>query len=588
MSLYYLSNTNSSLGGGNDFNKELLLSGATTGTITVALAASATEESYGYTTESPTNFAIPGNFSVRVNVTTANAQGRLSISLSRVNSSGTVQSTSSATGEQTTSAGVQTHTLNSVDLGTWASGDQLRVNYIFRNNNNMTQSLAISTGGTDDYVDVPWTAGLIDLEGSASVSAATSASLGITKTLADDISVSAQTTGAFIVNYVVAGNATATATALGGLEAYAELPAQPFDAMFNGAPFNELMFNSDPVGGQTQELAAGITVTANRTGALSVAKLFAAAPVVSVNTSAAVAVSKLLAAPVSVSGATSGSVGVGKTLASSVSVTAAVSGLAGVSIPIAATVSVSASASAQTLSLTQVLGAGLSVSGNTTGSVTKAANMAAALSATAVNSGAVTLTKPIAASAAVSASSTGDFNSGVALSGSVSSSAVTSAAMLLQVRMASAISVTATSTGAFQINKPLAVAGIVSATASANTSAVFDLAANASVLVSQSANLGVGKGLGGQLQVLSLVSGSAGIQIVVAANAQASASLNGRVVSVRPIDIENIIAASSYDALDEQIFADAELIEELEADVQTDSVGVEVLNDGQIYFGRAA
>jgi adhesin HecA-like repeat protein len=156
--IYTLSGDNSDLSGGADFNKALVESGATNTTVSFSIATNSTETSYGFTPSgNPGADGATGNYTILARITTGNNNGRLSISLSRVNSSGTVQSTSSATSEQTTSAGTQTHTLTSVNLGTWAAGDRLRVNYIFRNANTMSaQTVAIGTGTSNDTVDVPW------------------------------------------------------------------------------------------------------------------------------------------------------------------------------------------------------------------------------------------------------------------------------------------------------------------------------------------------------------------------------------------------------------------------------------------------
>lgn len=160
MSVYVLSGANSDLTGGADFSKALVLTGATSTTISFSVATNTTETSYAWTPSGdPGTIGITGTYTVKVNITTGSNNGRLAISLSRVNSAGTAQSTSTATAEQTTSAGTLTFTLTSINLGTWASGDRLRVNYAFRNVSTMsTISLGVSTGSaTTDTVDVPWT-----------------------------------------------------------------------------------------------------------------------------------------------------------------------------------------------------------------------------------------------------------------------------------------------------------------------------------------------------------------------------------------------------------------------------------------------
>jgi hypothetical protein len=154
--LYYLSATNSDLSGGADFNKKLVASGETSGSQTLSFGNSESRTSYGFTEPgNPSVLGKTGNYTITVNIPTTNAQGRLAISLSRVNSAGTAQSTSSSTSEQTTNSATLTFSLTSINLGTWSPGDRLRVNYEFRNNSTMAQSWAIGYGTVSSAL-APW------------------------------------------------------------------------------------------------------------------------------------------------------------------------------------------------------------------------------------------------------------------------------------------------------------------------------------------------------------------------------------------------------------------------------------------------
>lgn len=156
---YYLTNTNSDLSGGDDFNFKILPDTAATATNTISVAASATETSYGFTEANvPSDAGVTGNYSVKLDITTGSNAMQISIAVARINSSGTVQQESSYTAEQTGSAGVKTFTLTSINLGTWNSGDRLRVNYRFRNTGTHTAATnVIRFNGADTEVVAPWT-----------------------------------------------------------------------------------------------------------------------------------------------------------------------------------------------------------------------------------------------------------------------------------------------------------------------------------------------------------------------------------------------------------------------------------------------
>lgn len=156
---YVLKAANSDLTGGADFTKEISAGTEAAGSITVSVAKSATEDSLGFTPANvPSTDGITGNYTAEVNVTTGSTDIQISVAVARVNSAGTQQSISSFTAEQTGSAGVKTFSLSSINLGTWASGDRLKVVYRFRNTNTMSaRSVTIETGTTDAEVVSPWT-----------------------------------------------------------------------------------------------------------------------------------------------------------------------------------------------------------------------------------------------------------------------------------------------------------------------------------------------------------------------------------------------------------------------------------------------
>lgn len=157
--LYFLSGTNSDLTGGADFSRALFYNNnAASTTLSVTIAGSATETSYGFTPLlHPSIYGATGNYTVVTNVTTSNSNIFLSIILNRINSTGTVQSSSAASAENNiTTTGSKTFSFTNINLGTWASGDRLRVDYLCRNSAMNNQSFAIGINDANTNVQTPF------------------------------------------------------------------------------------------------------------------------------------------------------------------------------------------------------------------------------------------------------------------------------------------------------------------------------------------------------------------------------------------------------------------------------------------------
>lgn len=185
---YILKAANSDLSGGADFTRELSEGTETAGSISPSIAASATEDSFGFTPA-----GIPGASGgsgaqdynpIEVNVTSGNNNIQISVAVARVNSSGTQQAISAFTAEQQASAGLKTFSRTGIDLGTWASGDRLKVVYRFRNtHSHSSQACTIETGTTSAEVVAPWSAAPEQIAGAASITFTNSASLTATGVL---------------------------------------------------------------------------------------------------------------------------------------------------------------------------------------------------------------------------------------------------------------------------------------------------------------------------------------------------------------------------------------------------------------------
>lgn len=159
--LYYISAVTSDLLGGSDFNLKLLPNiTATSSALSVTIAAASTETSFGYTEPSDPGLAgsVVGDYTISVDVTTANTNITMAFFVDRINSAGTSQTTSSTSATISFSTtGAKTLTLTGVDLGTFVSTDRLRVNYSFTNAAaHSNQSFGINQNSTNSYVSTPF------------------------------------------------------------------------------------------------------------------------------------------------------------------------------------------------------------------------------------------------------------------------------------------------------------------------------------------------------------------------------------------------------------------------------------------------
>lgn len=158
---YFLTTTPSDLSGGNNFSNELSTTAPGTTTLSVSVTTNTTETDRGFTaTDDPGASGGTGarDYSVVVDINTGNADLQVSIQLHRINSGGTVQASSAASGEQTANAGQQTHTFTGADLGTFVAGDRFRVDFILRDTTlHGDEALIYDIGDAMTAVTAPWT-----------------------------------------------------------------------------------------------------------------------------------------------------------------------------------------------------------------------------------------------------------------------------------------------------------------------------------------------------------------------------------------------------------------------------------------------
>lgn len=146
--------TASDLSGGADFDNVVSegIAGVNTD-INVSVAASAVETSYFYTPAGyPNNDAWGTNsMTLEVRVNTKNSNIDLRVRASRINSTGTVQESSSWTAKQTLNVtGVFNYSIPSTAWTGGACGDRLRIDCEFTNNDSMMSQTVVIGSNTAD------------------------------------------------------------------------------------------------------------------------------------------------------------------------------------------------------------------------------------------------------------------------------------------------------------------------------------------------------------------------------------------------------------------------------------------------------
>lgn len=158
---YYLSSTNSDLSTSSLFNKVVLsnVDGSPTA-LSVSVAQASTATGHWFTTplNPGTKGSVTGDFTLSIDVTTSSADISMYFYLSRVNSSGTVQTTSSNSSTiLLDTTGVKTLSLSSVDLGTFTSTDRLLTALVFTNAAlHSTRSVGINQNTSNTFVTTPF------------------------------------------------------------------------------------------------------------------------------------------------------------------------------------------------------------------------------------------------------------------------------------------------------------------------------------------------------------------------------------------------------------------------------------------------
>lgn len=156
---YFLYPTNSDITAtGATYNKYLLPNliggpSASIQAVTVNGGANVTASSFTYQLH-PGDHALTGSYTASLTISTAGSTINLSTRWHRVNSAGTIQTSTTSSVEQTIGTAT-TYVFNwgAVNLGTFANNDRVRLDYMFRNTNAMTaQTPAFQYNQTGSFV----------------------------------------------------------------------------------------------------------------------------------------------------------------------------------------------------------------------------------------------------------------------------------------------------------------------------------------------------------------------------------------------------------------------------------------------------
>lgn len=157
---YYETDVTSDLSvAGANANNKLLTTTSTPNTLAIGMGKGLTSFLHMWTEPGvPGASGSTGDYTVTMNVAIGASSANVSAQLERVSSSGTVQTSSSVSAEQSCTAGIKTFNWTALNLGAWSSGDRLRLKFNFINlAAHATDSTTIGLNTADEYVLTPWT-----------------------------------------------------------------------------------------------------------------------------------------------------------------------------------------------------------------------------------------------------------------------------------------------------------------------------------------------------------------------------------------------------------------------------------------------
>jgi len=159
MTTYYSRDITSDLSDGGSFSYSLLKTAGTPNTLTgfpVAKVSTVSADLYTDPNDPSSQGSATGTWTFEINILSGDADVELTPTLHRINSGGTSQA-SVAAAAQNTVAGVLTFTWNNPALGTFNSGDRIRVALSFRNGTHGNATLDIGFNDADSEFITPYT-----------------------------------------------------------------------------------------------------------------------------------------------------------------------------------------------------------------------------------------------------------------------------------------------------------------------------------------------------------------------------------------------------------------------------------------------
>lgn len=255
-----------------------------------------------------------GTFTVEVVFNTTDADLGVVIQLHRVNSSGTVQSSHTASSEQSGAAD-RTFTFTSVDLGTWAAGDYLRVDFQQVGNGAHGNAIAdYAIGSTGTRVVYPDAPADVTLDADINSASTVTAAMVRERAIAGTIAAAATTTAAMVREREVAGTVASASSITADLTVQADVFLEGTVAALSSITAAVIM---------DLALAGTVVGASSTTAAVTVDLALSGTVAAAASTTAALAVERALAGTIASSSSISADVTVEKVVLLEATVAAA-------------------------------------------------------------------------------------------------------------------------------------------------------------------------------------------------------------------------------------------------------------------------
>jgi len=236
--------------------------------------------------DAPSTDGVTGDYAAAIVISTASPDHQISVAWARLNSGGTPQNTSSFTSEQTSAVGTLNFSASSVDLGTWAAGDRLRIIVRTRDTRSMgggTRTTTYDIGSAGSTTTAPWTAAAEPVVVTLASATASFTAQAVSPTLAAvglQLTPTAVTVAAQAVSPTTAAAAVTLSSVALTFTGQALSPQAPVAVPLSPATLNVAAQPLSPTaGGVTAELApTSVTLTAEALSPTPAAAIVALSP----------------------------------------------------------------------------------------------------------------------------------------------------------------------------------------------------------------------------------------------------------------------------------------------------------------------